>query len=117
MNELMQGDRLPTDMVRLIEHVISPLAESSSKLLEQAEDATVVRYSATMLDVEVPPGIPAVDLPDGPTPVEALVYDGDQLVGELLVWLRAGRLFGLEQAWYTDSPPTSWPPPDRVVVR
>lgn len=113
----MPKDRLPADVLRLIAHVNSPLAETSSKLWGQAEDATVVRYSATMLDVEVPSDLPPVDLPDGPTPIKALVHDGDQLVGELLVWVRAGRLIELEQAWYTDEPPTSWPTPDRVVVQ
>ena len=116
MNELMPGDRLSADMLRLIAHVTSPLAETSSRLLGQAEGATVVRYSATMLDVEVPPDIPAVDLPDGPAPGSALVDECEQLVGELLVWIRDGRLIGLEQAWYTDDPPQSWPPPEMVRI-
>lgn len=116
MNELTPGDRLTDDMLRLVAHVTSPLAETASKLMGQAERATVVRYSATMLDVEVPPDLPAVDLPDGPAPGSALVYDREQLVGELLVWIRGGRLIGLEQAWYTDHPPRSWPAPERVRI-
>ena len=56
------------------------------------------------------------DLPDGPAPGSALVYECEQLVGELLVWIRDGRLIGLEQAWYTDDPPQSWPPPEMVRI-
>lgn len=116
MNELMPGDRLTNDMLRLIAHVTSPLAESASKLMGQAEHATVVRYLPTMLDVEVTSDFPAVDLPDGPAPGTALVYEREQLVGELLVWIRGGRLIGLEQAWFTDDPPTSWPSPEMVRI-
>ena len=116
MNQLMPGDRLTAELLRLIAHVTSPLAETSVKLQRQAEVATVVRSSATMLDVSVPSDIPVVDLPDGPVPGTALVYDREQLVGELLVWIRDGRLIGLEQAWYTDDPPKAWPPPETVRI-
>lgn len=116
MNQLMPGKPLTAEMLRLIEHVTSPLAETSVRLQRQAEAATVVRYSATMLDVSVPSDIPVVDLPDGPVPGSALIYDGQQLVGELLAWIRDGRLIGLEQAWYTDDPPQSWPPAEIVRV-
>jgi hypothetical protein len=116
MNQLMPGNHLTADMQRLIAHLTSPLAETSVKLQRQAEAATVIRYSATMLDVEVPSDIPVVDLPDGPAPATALVYDQGQLVGELLVWIRDGRLIGLEQAWYTDDPPQSWPSPEMVRI-
>lgn len=111
------GGKLSDDIVALIAHVTTPLGEGAEGLVRQASAATVVRFSPTMLDVAVPREIPEVILGDGPTPGQALVYEGDQLVGELLVWVRAGRLIGLEQAWYTDEAPTSWPTPDRVVVQ
>ena len=116
MTEMMPGDGLSSDMLRLIAHVTSPLAESASKLMGQAERAIVVRYSPTMLDVEVPSDISVVDLPDGPTPGRVLVYEREQLVGEVLVWIRDGRLIGLEQAWFTDDPPKSWPSPEMVRI-
>lgn len=116
MNELMPGNRLPKDILRLIAHVASPLGETSVKLQRQAEVATIVRCSPTMLDVGVTSDIPVADLPDGPAPGSALVYDKGRLVGELLLWIRDGRLIGIEQAWYTDDPPQSWPPPEMVQI-
>lgn len=116
MSHLTPGDALAGDIIRLIAHVTAPLGDASMTLQRQAEVATVVRYSATMLDVSVPSDISAVDLPDGPVAGSALVYDSDQLVGELLVWIRDGRLIGIEHAWYTDDPPESWPQPEMVRV-
>lgn len=112
----MPGDRLDADMLRLIAHVTSPAAEIQSALMVQAENATVIRCTATMLDVEVPLRVPAVALPNGPVPGSALVYEHEGLTGELLVWIRDGRLTGLEQAWYTGDPPESWPSPESVRV-
>lgn len=116
MSELSPGGRLTDSLIALIAHLTAPLGETRNGVALQAAAATVLRASPTMLDVEVPPEIPEVALTDGPTPSQALVYDGDQLIGELLVWVRDGRLIGLEQAWYTDEPPTAWPDHDRVIV-
>jgi hypothetical protein len=116
MSELTPGTHLTADILQLIAHVTTPLGDAAVKLQRQAEVASVVRSTATMLDVTVPSDFPAVDLPDGPAPGRALVYDREQLVGELLLWVRDGRLIGLEQAWYTDDPPQSWPMPEVVRV-
>ena len=35
-------------------------------------------------------------------------------VGEILLWIRDGLWIGLEQAWFTDEPPASWPDPAQV---
>lgn len=116
MNPLMPGSRLPPEILQLIAHVTRLIGEASVTLQRQAESAIVVSSSATMLDVTVPSDLPVVDVPDGPTPGSALVYEGEQLVGELLVWIRDGRLIGLEQAWCTDERPRSWPNPEAVRV-
>lgn len=116
MSQLTPGDHLPVEIVELIAHVARLTGGASIALRSQAEAATVVRSSATMVDVTVPPDLPEIDVPDGPVPGTALVYEREQLVGELLVWIRNGRLIGLEQAWYTDEPPLSWPTPKAVRV-
>jgi hypothetical protein len=116
MNQLTPGRNLKAEMLGLIAHVTSRLGETSPMLQRQAEAATVVRPSATMLDGAVPADIPAVDLPDGPVPGSSLICDHEELVGELLVWVRDDRLIGVEQAWCTDDPPQSWPPPEMVRV-
>lgn len=116
MSHLTPGRRIPIEILRLITHVTSPLGDTAVTLQRQAETATVVRSSATMLDVTVQSDSPLVDVPDGPIPGLALIYERERLVGELLVWVREGRLIGLEQAWYTDEPPQSWPSTEEVRV-
>lgn len=116
MNQFTPGGRLPAEILQLIAHVTRLIGDASVTLQRQAEAAIVVSSSASMLDVTVPTDLPAVDVPDGPTPGSALVYEREQLVGEVLVWIRNGRLIGLEQAWYTDAPPQSWPNPEAVRV-
>lgn len=116
MNQLTPGSRLPAEMLQLIAHVTRLIGEASITLQDQAAAAIVATSSATMLDVTVPSDLPTVDMPDGPTPGSALIYEGDHLVGELLVWIRDGRLIALEQAWYTDEAPQSWPHPEAVRV-
>ena len=116
MSEIKPGDRLPPAILALIAHVTKSLGAASVTLVRQGKAATVVRHSATMLDLEVSTEAELVDLADGPTPTQALVYDGEDLVGELLVWVRSGQLIGIEQAWFTDEAPTEWPSPDAVRV-
>lgn len=117
MTHIAIGEGLPNDILALVAHITSPLGEKSAGLVRQAAAATVVDSSPTMLNVSVPLDVPSVALENGPTPGEALVYDNDRLVGEVLVWIREGRLIGLEQAWYTDDPPTAWPRPNQVKAR
>ena len=62
----------------------------------------------TLLDIDVGCSPPAVDVPDGPLPGRLLGTDG-----EILVWIEAGRLNGLEYAWWCDGrAPTSMPAVD-----
>jgi hypothetical protein len=37
-----------------------------------------------------------------------------EAIGSIFVWITGGRLSLLEQSWYTDEPPTDWPPLERV---
>lgn len=112
------GDELSSEMVDLIRHITAPLGVTSSEtLVAQAAAATITRSTSTMIDLAVPLELPVVNLNDGPIPSPAFVYEGEVLVGELLLWIRSGRLIGLEQAWYTDEPPAVWPDLRRVVRR
>ncbi|WP_328393671.1 hypothetical protein [Nocardia sp. NBC_00416] len=35
-------------------------------------------------------------------------------IGEIILWVEAGRLSGIEYAWYTDERPTQLPEPDQI---
>lgn len=100
--------------------VLAELGGEAARVLEvQARQAVVIRdVPARMIDLEVPAGSQPCVCGDGPLPVRAVVVrEGGQLVGELLVWVRDGRLVGLEQAWFTDEPPERWPLAEELVFQ
>lgn len=101
-------------MISLVGHVTAPLGTLSLTLTHQAKLASILSASATDVELQTTSTAPAVELPDGPTPGRALEYSGDQIVSEVMVWIRSGRLIGLEQPWYTDEPPIDWPSTDQV---
>ena len=50
-------------------------------------------------------------------PVEGLVAPvGDEPPGDIILFVDDGRLSYLEYVSYSDSPPSEWPPLDRVTV-
>ena len=106
------------DVRGVLRAVLTPAAfPGRDELLAQAGTAEVVGGPLTMLDLRVGPGPAVSPCPDGPVPVSAIVVDADAApVGELLVWVEAGYLSGLEYAWYSDEPPGRLPAPDRIRV-
>lgn len=109
------SDPLSPELVALVRHIASPMGEVADLIEAQAAQATVVGNSPTMLDVTVPENIDSIPISDGPIPVRALVHDeSGQPSGEVLVWVRSGKLAGLEQAWFTDEPPSAWPDTEAV---
>lgn len=109
-----KGEELDENTQRLIRIASDGLGANQIALVKQASVACIVKSTATMIDVEVPTGLPKVDLPNGPLPGQNLVVKNDELVGEFIVWVREGVLIGVEQSWYTDTPPTSWPVPTEI---
>lgn len=100
--------------------VLAELGGDSARVLDvQARQALVIRnVPGRMIDLEVPARSQPCDCDDGPLPVRAaIVRKGDQLIGELLVWVRDGLLVGLEQAWFTDEPPERWPMAEELVFQ
>jgi len=56
-------------------------------------------------------------LADGPTPARAIIVDeSGELLGELIVWVRSGRLSALEYAWVTDEMPDRLPSVDEITI-
>lgn len=118
------GGRRPAPApVRLRTHrtgtVVSRQASGSRAALHaQAESAMVERPgSPYMLDLVVDDRAPGVPADDGPLPGRTLVVTtGGELTGEVVVWIRHGRLSAMEHAWFGDEPPSAWPEPDRKSV-
>jgi hypothetical protein len=93
----------------------------ASELRGQVPDTRVVVGDVPLfldLEVESPTAAPASALPDGPIPTRALVQPPDrEPIGELLVWVTAGYLSGLEFAWVTEDMPTGLPPVDHLQIQ
>jgi hypothetical protein len=69
----------------------------------------------TLLDLAVRGSPQASPVRDGPIPVRTLVGTEEALEGEILVWVKDGYLSGLEFAWFTDDPPSAFPPAERLL--
>jgi hypothetical protein len=92
-------------------HLLSVPLEGVEYLREQATQATAAGSGGSSIDLIVPNSAPRVLFSDGPLPITADVVDAnEQYAGELLLWLKDGRLKALEYAWVTDEPPTTLPP-------
>jgi hypothetical protein len=107
---------MPHELVALVEAATRHLGDLGRALSRQARVARVVGFSSTNVDVSTPLDAPEVALPNGPTPGRAFVFSEGELVSEVMVWIRDGRFIGLEQPWYTDEPPKTWPLPEQVNV-
>lgn len=106
---------IPAAAVLVLLTVSEAMGEGGKALAAQAEAARATSVSPTYIEVEVPAECQLVTEPDGPLPFSPTVVDENgEPVGSVLVWISAGRIALLEQAWYTDAPPTHWPPVDRL---
>jgi len=108
---------LPPQVMDLLLAIAASLGELGRPLAVQAGHARVVGYSPTYIDLDVPESCEPGTWADGPLDVKPLVTDRDgDPMGEVLVWVSAGRMTLLEQAWFTEAPPTIWPPIESVAI-
>lgn len=107
-----------TEQERAVQlHLLSVPLDGVEALREQAMQASVAGSHAPSIDLVVSDSAPSVPLADGPLPITADVVDADeQYVGELLLWVKDGRLSALEFAWVTDEPPSTLPPLSSIRV-
>lgn len=109
MSDPRREQVLTDDIKDLLQLLTSGLGDEGELLLAQADRSLVTASSPTMIDVVVPRTGSQLSFSNGPLPVRALVYQEEELTGEVLVWVRDGWFIGVEQAWYTADPPTGWP--------
>ena len=109
------GEPLPIEIQELIAHIAEALPpEVSTTIGLQTNVATIRRYAPKMVDIDVPDAKPLIDLPDGPAPgLPMILNNARRVIGTLHLWVRAGRIVGLER----DGQGTSgWPKPETVHV-
>jgi hypothetical protein len=102
----------------LIEHILRHSEfRGRAELLSQVPNITIVGGPITMVNMRVTPSTPPAPIPDGPVPVSTMVIASElEAIGEIIIWVKEGRLDGLEYAWYTDSPPDHLPTVEQLVV-
>jgi hypothetical protein len=61
------------------------------------------------------PSVWPARIADGPLPVSAEVCEESEFVGEIIVFVRKGRLSSFEFAWVTRDPPVDLPGPDSIA--
>ncbi|MFK0007725.1 hypothetical protein ACIQTZ_11785 [Paenarthrobacter sp. NPDC090520] len=89
----------------------------SDQLIEQASTVVVAGGPITMLDLRPNPEHAASAFTSGPIPVSVEVLDvSGSSIGELLVWVNAGRLSALEFGWWTDERPDQLPHPSQLKI-
>jgi hypothetical protein len=109
---------LPAQVVQLLLALADAMGEQGIPLASQASAAKATAYSATYIDVRVPDSAVRGEWRDGPLDIKPLVVNElGEPIGEVLVWVNAGRMTLLEQAWFTDDPPTDWPTLDLVRIK
>ena len=108
-----------SEQVRILIDTILRQSEfpGCDQLIEQASTLVVEGGPVTMLDLRSSPDLEAAAFAGGPIPVSTVVFDFSGVsVGELLVWVSAGRLSALEFAWWTDRRPSQLPHPSQLRV-
>lgn len=103
-------------LLSVVDKLGEPLATA---LNDQARLARVLNeVPGRMIDLVVPDECGPCDCRDGPLPGRTFVIGSNGTpTGELLIWVRAGRLAGMEQAWFTDDMPTEWPKSENLAFR
>jgi hypothetical protein len=93
------------------------VVEAGEKLADQVGCAHVSDDSTpTFLRLVVEDGAAATSFADGPIPGRFPVSRESELLGEILVWVKGGRLSAIEYAWVTDAAPTQMPEPSEVEL-
>jgi hypothetical protein len=110
---------LTSDEHAVLDLLLSADFDGATDLRAQARDATVVGRcdcGCPTVDLAVPDTALAAGLRGRVSPVEGRVTThGDEAPGEIVLFLKDGRLDSLEYVYY-DLVPTSWPPIDRIVT-
>lgn len=101
---------------KIIRHILSRSGLTDTSVLEdQADRITSTSGPPTMTTLTIEDGA-RTQRPDGPLPVDAEVFDNDLSLGELLLWVRDGKLDLLEFAWWSDDRPAALPTLSAIKV-
>jgi len=112
---------LTADEQAILDHLLSLDFEGVEQLRRQAADAAVVGRcdcGCPTIDIKTHGEPLDVPLPGRLSPVEGRVVPvaDEEIAGDVILFIDDGRLSYLELVWYTETPPTAWPPVERVEL-
>jgi hypothetical protein len=98
--------------------LLQPELDGVEQLRAQVPGAIVVGKcdcGCPTIDIEVDTNAPSSGLAGPLSPVGARVSpESDEPIGDVILFLKDGRLSSLEYVYYTDQPPDRWPTLDRL---
>jgi hypothetical protein len=117
MNDQTRWRAISSEEAAVIRSILSQAAvRRSDSLIADLDGALVANETTWILDVKVSNKGEGADLPDGPFPAQAFVPNSAEYQGEVIIWIADGHVSGLEYAWVSDDPPTTWPRADEMEV-
>lgn len=109
MNEL-------DNVKEVIRYILSRSGLPDASVLEAQAERIIAASGPVTMTTLIVEDAARTQRADGPLPVDAEVFDNDQSLGELLIWVRGGKLDLLEFAWWSDDRPAMLPAPSSIRV-
>jgi hypothetical protein len=105
----------------VIAHLLSVPFDGAAELREQLAVAIVTRQwkpqGSPSFDISVPDAARISPTSDGVAPLNAYVNNEEgEYLGELMLWIKDGKLAGLEYAWVTEGRPSCLPQVSLIQV-
>jgi hypothetical protein len=102
---------IPPPTIALVRRLIELLAAPCrGDLMQQLEGAEIALGEVPFIaKIVTATGAVRCNIQDGPVPGRVgVVGKRGEIEGEMVLWIRAGRIDAVEFAWFLD-PPTAWP--------
>lgn len=115
----LMGRPLSADEKRVILRILDADFDGADTLRQQVGEAFATRHWIE--------GLPSIDImvaetsPAAPGRVRSpmtrtVINDSGIPIGFVMLWVKEGRISGLEYAWVTDNPPTELPPDEWITI-
>ena len=109
----------PTELA-IVQTIYATLEDTQRQTLQAQLTGLVVTaaWAQDSASVDILPAVDAkpipADLNDGILPVRAIAYEGEDVAGEILLWITDGILSAIEYAYYLGDTPAHLPTPEQI---
>jgi len=111
------GRPLSADEERVILRILDADFDGAETLRRQVGEAFAIRHwieGLPSIDIMVGETTPAAPCRVGSPITRTVIDDSGIPIGFVMLWVKEGRISGLEYAWLTDDPPTDLPPDEWI---